>query len=101
VGSDSEVDEPKLKKTALEDLFGSDVLMTGVSESTTQSLTSQIDYEIARYRKDIPIPLKNSATNSVSFAGQTVPVLSHHPWDFSSNQEGFLNSRLYSHSTED
>ena len=61
--NDSHVDEPKPKKTALEDLFGPGVLMTGVSESTTQSLTSQIHQEIARYRKEIPITLKDSATN--------------------------------------
>ena len=61
--NDSDADEPKPKKTALQDLFGSDVLMMGVSESTTQSLTSQIDHEITRYGKDIPIPLKDSATN--------------------------------------
>jgi len=37
--------------------------MTGVSESTTQSLTSQIYHEITRYRKEIPISLKYSATD--------------------------------------
>ena len=50
--------EPKPKKNASEDLLASDVLMTGVKESITQSLTSQIDHEIARYEKEIPIPLK-------------------------------------------
>ena len=60
--SDSDVDEPKPKKTTLEDFWGSDVLMIGVSEYTTQSLTLEIDYEIARYRKESPIPLKDYAT---------------------------------------
>jgi len=46
--NDSDVDEPKPKKTTLADLFGSEVLMTGVSEATRQSLTSQIDHEIVR-----------------------------------------------------
>ena len=54
--SDSDVDEPKPKKTALEELFGTYFLM-----STTRSLASQIDQEIARYRKEILIPLKDSA----------------------------------------
>ena len=61
--SDSDYYEPKPKKTALEDLFGSDSLMTHVSGSTTQPMTSQIDHEIARYRKEISIPLKDSATD--------------------------------------
>lgn len=64
IESDSDdSDEPKPKKTALEDLFGSDVLIAGVSGPTIQSLQSQIDDEIARYRKEIPIPLKDSATD--------------------------------------
>jgi len=41
----------------------SDILMTGDSESTTQSLTSQIEHNITRYKKDILIPFKDSATN--------------------------------------
>jgi len=60
--NDSDVDEPKPKKTTLADLFGSEVLMTGVSEATRQSLTSQIDHDIARYRKEISISLNGCAT---------------------------------------
>ena len=108
--SDSDVDEPKPKKTALEDLFGSDVLMMDVSESTTQSLTSQIDHEIARYRKEIPIPLKDSATDWWRKKSSQPPLLGklaqcylaiHGTSVFSSSREGFLKSRQCSHSSED
>ena len=37
--------------------------MRGVTGSTTQSLILQIDHDIAMYRKEIPIPLKDSATD--------------------------------------
>ena len=57
---DSNADEPKPKKYSLEDLFGLDVLMTG--ESITQSLTSQIDHDMAGNVKKIPTPLKDFAT---------------------------------------
>ena len=60
---DSDIHEPKPKTTALEDLSWSDVLMTDASEATTQSLTSQIDHEIASYRNDIPILLNDFAKN--------------------------------------
>ena len=72
--SDSDVDGPK--NTALEDLFWSDVLLTGVSESTTQSLIPQIDHEITRYRKDIPIPLKVYATDWWRKKSSQYPLLS-------------------------
>jgi len=68
VESDSDVGELKPEKTALEDFCRSNVLLRGGDNLclSTQSLISQINHELARYRKDIPIPLKFLLKNKVA-----------------------------------
>ena len=83
-------------------------MMTGVSEFTTKSVTSKIDHEIARYRKEIPNQLNDSATDWWRKKSSQYPLLRKlaqcylaFPGTSSPRMRVFFNTRRRSHSTED